>query len=328
MTTTDPVVKVHQHLTAIVDMCTRLEDQAIAEAGDKLMPGGLAMVALASAAPPSEYDEQLEYAEHHALAGLRDWPVVEDDDTWEPPLQTLLFWSEAWRVEHGYPLPARPTVASEANFIRWAAEWAWDNEPRWDDFATDIRKTRARIEAVLMEGMRDQITRVVCDNPTCETPRRLVFVHGSTEAEDRWKCRSCSTWYDVDGFRRAMARQYRSSEAEKYIPLVDAIGVLRAQGRAERTIRKWLEPPLKHTADRCVECGAEWPPREYGTCRTPMVFKEQIAVCGGDLVPVRRGDPDAIITGYCDLRTRRAFAWWPDLWRRHLSTQTRARSGA
>ncbi|WP_418061744.1 hypothetical protein [Pimelobacter simplex] len=32
----------------------------------------------------------------------------------------------------------------------------------------------------------------------------------------------------------------RSEGAEKWIPQADAIGTLKAQGRAERTIRKWL----------------------------------------------------------------------------------------
>jgi hypothetical protein len=237
--TTDPLVKVARDLRLIVDMTARLEAQAIAKANDALMPGGLAMVALAGVASYDEYGEQLEAAEHQAIAGRRTFPEIEDsDDDWIPPLQSLLFWSEAWRDQHGYPLPARPTEATEANFLRWALEWAWDNEPHWDDFAGDVRKARARMEALLMEGERAERIRVVC--PDCDAGKRLIVQYGATPEEDRWKCPACRHRFTEDDVKRAHGKQLRSLGAERWVPVPDAVSVLVTQGWQERTIRRWF----------------------------------------------------------------------------------------
>lgn len=67
----------------------------------------------------------------------------------------------------------------------------------------------------------------------------------SDPADDRWKCARCKKRYDDDAFTRAHAKQLLDESAETY-------GTLVAQGRAERTIRKCLEPPIKHVEDRCT----------------------------------------------------------------------------
>lgn len=237
--TEHPTVKVARDLRLIVDMTTRLEAQAIAKANDALMPGGLAMVALGTVAAPSAYADTLEAAEHMALAGYRAWPEIEDDDDWEPCLQTLLFWSEQLRAEHGYPMRARPTEATEANFLREMLDWLWEHEPHFDDFAADVRKAKGRLEALLVEGDRADRSRVVC--PDCENPPRLIRVWGANEITDAWKCPRCKRRLDDDDHRRAYAKQLRSVGAHRFVALTDAIGTLRAQGRPSRTVRKWLE---------------------------------------------------------------------------------------
>lgn len=271
---TDPCIRVAQNLTRIVDLADGLEDQAINNANDRLMPGGLAMVALGVVSNLEAWGHKLDAAERAAIehGGKVE---VEDDDEWEPPLQSLLFWSEDLRRIHGYETDKRPTVASEANFIRHYLDWLWENEPRWDDFAADVRAATRRLEDTLKEGDRPERTRIVCDRDFCERPRRLIRVYGDTPAEDRWKCPSCKSRFDGDDLRRAHAAQLRSQGAERFVPLVDAIDTLRAQERGERTIRRWL-------ADGDVETR-----RESG----------------------------------------RIEAWWPDLWRLHLSTPTRRRVG-
>lgn len=319
-----PVVRVSRDLSAILELAATLERQVVHKANDRLMPGGLAMAGVATVSSLAEWSEQLESAEHHAIANPDRWawPEIEDDDEYEPPLQTLLFWSEAWRVEHGYPLTVRPTLASEANFIRWALSWAWDNELHWDEFAVDINRARLRLENVLYAGKRVERTHVHCDRPHCETRPRLIKL-GVDEAtdEDRWKCPNCKTKLDVKAFRDAYAAQLRSESAAKFVWLPDAIHTLRAQGRGETTIRRWLKP-AERIADRCTECGSEWEPQEHAACPAETDEGE----CGGDLMPVWKGDLNEIVEGYCELATHRVWVWWPDLWRLHNTTRTTPRA--
>lgn len=284
----DALTKVARNLTAIEDMTNALLTQAVHKANDKLMPGGTAMVALASVASPEAWEHIFEAAEGRG----HDTSHIEDeDDTWEPPLQTLLFWSEQWRDTHGYMLDGRPTIASETNFIRWCLNWAWDNEPRFLDFAHDMHQARLRLENVLYAGTRAERSRVVCSE--CEKAPRLVKVYATPEDKlpaeedihwwhltDHHKCpnKECRTRFDDSAFRRAHAKQLRSQGAERFVSLRDAVGTLRAQGRPERTIRKWFE--------------------------------------------------DCQVEAWCDTATREVWVWWPDLWRLHLSTATRRREVA
>lgn len=322
----DPVTKVARNLTAILELSANLEAQAIEKANDRLMPGGLAMVALAPVANLDEWAEQLEAAEHRHQANPDRWkfPVIEDEDDWEPPLQTLRFWSEAWRTHHGMTYGTVITLDSEANFIRWALGWAWDHEEHWDDFAADVAKTRSRLENVLNAGTRPERSRVVCDRDHCDTHPRLIKVHshGSVD-DDHHKCPSCKSRFNADEFKRAHAKQLRSAGAEKYVALPDAIGTLKAQGRALPTIRKWLRPPLEHDADICQECHLAWEPDEYPCCPAETEDGDE---CGGLLEPIYSGDANAVIESYCELETHKTWVWWPDLWRLHCATPTRRRA--
>lgn len=236
-----PVVKVARDLREIETMCAQLDDQAEHKANASLdqhhMPGGLAMVALAPVANLEAWTNRLDTA----LRLGHDTSWVEDEDSeWEPPLQTLRFWSEQWRALFAAEYDIRFTVATEAAFIRWALPWAWDNLVEWDDFARDIRDARVRIENVLYAGNRAERTRIECVR--CDDPRRLVKIYGDATdgSDDMWKCPSCKGRYDADETRRAHAKMLRSTGAEKWVHQADAIGTLKAQGRPERTIRAWL----------------------------------------------------------------------------------------
>lgn len=186
----NPVVRVAQDLTEISNLYDDLKAQAVANANARLMPGGLAMVVLANVCSLSEWSERIEAAEHAHLADPDRFPelIIEDDDTWEPPLQTLVFWSERWRTERGYDIRPKPTLVSEAGFIRNSLDWAWDAEPQWDKFAEQIRKARGRLENVLSAGNRDIVSEdvecIICDN---RLRRRMT----STGYEDEWWCSDC-----------------------------------------------------------------------------------------------------------------------------------------
>lgn len=318
-----PVVKVARDLSEIVAMTAQLDEQAEHKANANIdghgLPGGLAMVALAPVANLEAWLNRLGTAER---TGRDVTPILEDEDeTWEPPLQTLLFWSEDWRRTHDADYDSARTIATEATFIRHLLAWAWDNEPRWDDLAQDIRDARVRMENVLYAGNRVERTRIECDQ--CDNPRRLVKLYGRAEdgSEDIWKCPACRARFDADGMKRAHAKMLRSEQGQKFVDQADAIATLRTQGRGERTVRRWLSP--LQPVDLCAECGETWPHQEFPACPKKDNHGDE---CGGLLVTQWDGDREAVVEAFCDIATHRRFVWWPDLWRRHLSTRSTNRT--
>src|SRR5688572_26692956 len=132
--TVDPLVKVARDLREIERLAGELEAQAIADASHPLMPGGRAMVALAPVASPEAW-ENLEQATERALRGhpgySKAYTSAEDEDPEEawPAFQLLRFWSESWRREREADYDdRRVSIETEAAFLRWSLEWAWDNE--------------------------------------------------------------------------------------------------------------------------------------------------------------------------------------------------------
>lgn len=245
------VAKVARDLTEIGTLYERLLAQAIQKARAKIdgtsLPGGDAMVALAHVAAPEINERRVRLTEERHLATClradhtKCWTGSEDEDDTEPVLQTLTFWSEQWRDQKGYPLEGRrPTVATEANLIRSLLDWAWAELIEWDDFAKDIRMARVRLEDLLYAGARQERTRIVCNH--CEAAPRLLHLYGPEVdgSGDRWKCPACKVRLDDEGVHKAHAAMLRSEGAARWVSHVDAIDVLRAQGRSENTVRKWL----------------------------------------------------------------------------------------
>lgn len=236
-----PVVKVARDLREIEYLHDRLEQQVQHKANDRLMPGGLAMVALGAVANREAWLNRLASLER---AGVDVTDILDDhDEEWEPPLQTLIFWSEDWRREHGSEYGIRPTIHTEAAFLRFVLDWAWDHELRFHDFARDINAARRRLENLLCASRVPERTRVVCNR--CEKAPRLMVFRGEMPdgSDDRWKCpnRDCGDrWYSAGDVHDAHAAMLRSEGAAKWVHQVDAIGTLRAQGRPERTVRAWL----------------------------------------------------------------------------------------
>lgn len=233
-------VKVARDLSEIKAMTEMLDEQAEHKANAIVdgmgLPGGAAMISLAPVANLEAWSNRFDAATQKQ----QDAMVEDEDGDWEPPLQTLTFWSEDWRRENNAEWGARPTIASEVAFIRWALDWAWFNEPRFEDFAKDIRRARVRMENVLYAGHRAERTRIECDQ--CEAAPRLVKIYGDAEdgSTDFYKCPACRARYDDDGIRAAHAKMLRSQGAEKWMRQLDAIGSLKMQERSERTVRKWL----------------------------------------------------------------------------------------
>lgn len=277
------VTKVAADLRAIETLAAALAEEAANESTSKLMPGGKAMVLLAHHASLEAWESMQETTErtgtHYTSAEDED-----PEDHWDA-MQLLLFWSESTRREFGEEYGQRPTLVSEASYLRWRLEHLWQTEAGWDDLARDIRKARARLEDIVHAGSRAERSRVVCD---CDDAPRLIRVWADAADEDGWKCPACKRRFTAEDHKRMFARQLRSEGAEKYVPLPDAVAVLRDEGRPERTVRKWTAGEDHREDDPIGDLGF----------------------------------------GYCEVKTRRTFTWWPRLWHRHLTTKTRKRDAA
>lgn len=229
------VVKVARDLSEIETLAALLGEEAGDDANSRLMPGGRATVSLAHVANQEAYLNRLGTRERLELDTTH---AYDEDDAWEPPLQTLCFWSEAWRAEHDAEYGQRPTIASEVNFLRYLLNWAWDNEPHWDDFARDINAARRRLEDVLHAGRRAERSRVPCTNVTCERKPRLIKVYRDAACDDGYKCPACKQLYDRSAYGRAMyAHLDEGVERERHVKAQDAFAAI---DRSDRTWRKWI----------------------------------------------------------------------------------------
>lgn len=166
-----------------------------------------------------------------------------------------------------------------------------------------------------------------CPNPYCWGVVAVESEWASNPDNDGWKCPACKKRYDAEALRRAHAKQLLHESAARYVPWDQARATLVAQGRSPRTVRKWMEPQVDEL-DACTQCRRHWPRREYPACPRPLKMQglETGEVCGGQLEQLWKGDREAVVEAYCELGTHRIMVWWPDLWRLHLTIQSRRRA--
>lgn len=249
-----PAVKPARDLTEIINLTAALHEQAIARANDRdYLPGGNAMVSLAPVGNIEAWETQFETRERLG----RDHSHVEDeDDTWEPPLQTIRFWTDQYRRFHEAERDHTPTIHSEVGFLRQLLNWAHENDPRWDHLTADINKVRRRLEDMLYDGVRAERTRVPCTNEACTRKPRLIRVYGNTAAEDHYKCTAadCKAKYTQQEFARAKLRHLESEGAGRHVLMQDARDAI---DRPRRTWDKWIR---------------YWYVRSYRDARTGQVW--------------------------------------------------------
>lgn len=254
------VVKVARDLREMENLYQALLVQAIHHARARIdgtsLPGGEAMVALGPVGSPEQWQEWVTSDEYHHFAVCPKLDHtrchfaerVDDEDGIEPPLQTLLFWSEQWRIEHGYPLESRPTITSEVRFLRWALEWAWRSLPEWADFERDVEDARKRLENLLMAGERAE-RGAPCLYETCKGARlvrKLVPKRGKDGEKtwdfSDWHCPKCKRSWDN---KRYAAMVTAAHEAAKFEDIAGETWcttdyAARQVQRSESTIRQWL----------------------------------------------------------------------------------------
>lgn len=261
-----PVTSVARNLTAILNLWGDLEDQAEhrhrARIDGTALPGGMAMVDLAPVGSPSEWAEQIAAEELYHLAKCpkvdhakcRYAEQAADDDGTETPLQSLLYWSEAWRMErNGYALEGRPSIRSEANFIRWSLEWAWENEAHFEDFATDVAAARTQLENVLLAGERSE-RGVPCLYEACKGIRIVRKLEPFRDREtgrkswryDNWHCPRCHREWDESRYNSMVAAAAWTAQREEIGGEIwcSPKYAARQVDRPEATIRAWASKGL------------------------------------------------------------------------------------
>jgi hypothetical protein len=269
--TGNPKVDVATDLREIERLAGELEAQAIAEARSHLMPGGRAMIALAPVANLEAWANLNSLTERSELSGLaRAYTCADDEDPEEhwPPFQLLAFWSESWRAETGMEYDDdrwRPTLTSEASFLRLSIEWAWEHEPGWSDFARDVEAARTKLENILSEGDRAQ-RGVPCLYDECRG-KRLVRKLEPKRGEDgskvydwtAWHCPRCHRKWDADQYARMVTAAAESTKVE----LVDGElwctieHAARETGRSVHTIKTWVN--RQQVSVLCIRAGRRKP---------------------------------------------------------------------
>lgn len=194
----DPI-KVQRDLNEILRLADEIHGQALASANATVdgssLPGGLALVTLAPVADPWKWARRVDLTEEAWLAdphGTRPDLTADEDDTWEPALQTIRWWSDRYRRFHDQDWDHIPTLVTETNFLLHHLNWILSNEPLRDTFASDVNLARRRLENVVVAGTRPQRTAVKCTNPKCENPRELIRTHGRRFIVG-WTCSRCDT---------------------------------------------------------------------------------------------------------------------------------------
>lgn len=243
------VVKVRRDLREIEDLEHQLLTQAVHNAGaqidDHSLPGGLAMVTLAPVANPEAWEHKFEAAERH---GRPTSHIYDEDPDWEPVLQTLWFWSARWRQVHAAEWDHIPTITSEANFLRWAIDWAWENEPEWPRFKRDIAAARARLENILYAGERSE-RGVPCMYEECGGIRlvRKLEPRRGTDGQkvwvySDWHCPRCHRQWPHDRYLAMVAAAHEKTKFEDIDGEVwcSVDYAARQVNRPEATIRSWI----------------------------------------------------------------------------------------
>lgn len=249
-------IQLARDLREIKRMFGNVRDQAIANAADKDMPGGDAMVLLGVSADPEAWT----YREMSEIFGRIDGWALDEDPGDPSVLFTLARWVDVLRAEREQPTDLDATIDREADYILASVDWMLSEDADGDmnfiaidDLASDIHAARIRLENILKDGERSILAKAKC--MYCDASPRVVrrFVdRDRTGRSDFWQCpnRECRHVYDDEGVQRCINHELSNADGEVWLRATEAA---RISGRSIRTIRAWLQPRISG--------GDEEPPR-------------------------------------------------------------------
>lgn len=117
-----------------------------------------------------------------------------DDERWAeqgPPLLVLATWEDDWRIQFGHGGGLRATVDRAADYLARNLTRAGSEHPAFDEFAADLRRLRARLEAVIHDQPQGDLAGIPCFDCGGDLERKLT----DRGLEDHWTCRRCRRRY-------------------------------------------------------------------------------------------------------------------------------------
>lgn len=192
---------VNRDLSAIVEMCGRLDEEAV-EGATSRDPGSVdALNLLGPAANLEAWQHRYETVEavsgkdFHSRPGGADY--ASDQVAELHPLLVLATWEDLIREEVDQPTDLRATVERAADYIRGKVDWMLDTNEHGDlnflgidALATDLRKCKAMLEDVLKDGVRADT-----GAPCIECGKPLVKVWRDSVTTDQWCCKNRDCCY-------------------------------------------------------------------------------------------------------------------------------------
>lgn len=118
------------------------------------------------------------------------------------PLTVLGTWEIVYRDRFDQPSDLRITIARAGDYLaRWLHRFAEDDEVPFEDFAQDVRRCRAHLEAVLHDQAQGDLANVGCFECGGDLERKLTDRHGF---EDHWTCQRCRRRYTYAEYNFAL----------------------------------------------------------------------------------------------------------------------------
>lgn len=212
-------------LREVETLTSHLHDEAVhgRRSLSSQIPGGDALVLLG----PGNY-----YADH--LAHSEERPSDP-----RPPYVVVQHWAAWWADESGSRYPYPDALADLTDYLDGQLHQI-AGDPVFTHLARDLSRLRRRIEDVLYDGERPEVSRVPC--LACGT--RLHKVWETKVEDDHWRCPRCGETYNQGRFERAKHDHLASRGAERYVPIPMAIAAI---GRPEQTVRAWIRRGLVDT---------------------------------------------------------------------------------
>jgi hypothetical protein len=236
-------VTARDDLTQIVNLYTHLLDQAFygghnghLEAG-RTIPGGEAMVMLSPAANLEAWCHQTATRIRATITG-KEWITDDHDYDGDHPVLVLGFWDDMWRTLNRHLPHPHPTLATTAAYLdQHITHMATEPRALFDEFTSDMARTRSQLESILYAGERDEHGAPCLHCKAILTRRCDPPNHGARDQgglRDMWDCPRCNRTYGPAEYWNAVAAAYRANA-----PALTADDIHQELGVPTGSIRGW-----------------------------------------------------------------------------------------